>query len=185
MDLRLLGVLLHRNGVPIESAAGAAALGSPARCVAWVANELGAIGRGLRRGDIVLAGPLHRLVPVRPGDDYQAEFAHLGTVTVQFSGGARHERRVGDPAKRRHGGTGTDARRIADALIRAQIDRAPIPPFTRKMPFLRLDTAYEAQALARRAPPAGRREGHRHEAGPDQPGQARRRWASTSRSTAG
>lgn len=88
VDLRLLGVLLHRNGVPIESAAGAAALGSPARCVQWVANELGAIGRGLRRGDIVLAGPLHRLVPVRPGDNYQAVFAHLGTVTVQFSGGS-------------------------------------------------------------------------------------------------
>ena len=35
--------------------------------------------RGLRRGDIVLAGPLHRLVSVRRGDFYQAEFAHLGT----------------------------------------------------------------------------------------------------------
>lgn len=45
------------------------------------------------------------------------------------------------------GGTGTDARRIADALIRAQIDRVPIRPFTRKMPFLRLDTAYDAQRL--------------------------------------
>ena len=43
-------------------------------------------------------------------------------------------------------GTGTDAP-IADALIRAQIDRVPIRPFTRKMPFLRLDTAYDAQRL--------------------------------------
>jgi 2-keto-4-pentenoate hydratase len=85
VDLRLVGVLLQRNGSPIESAAGAAALGNPARCVEWLANRLGSAGRGLRRGDIVLAGPLHRLVPVRPGDYFQAEFAHLGNVTVQFA----------------------------------------------------------------------------------------------------
>lgn len=87
IDLRLIGVLLERNGVALESAAGAAALGNPARCVEWLANALGSTGRGLRRGDIVLAGPLHRLVPVRPGDLYQAHFAHLGSVTVQFADG--------------------------------------------------------------------------------------------------
>jgi 2-keto-4-pentenoate hydratase len=89
VDLRLLGVLLHRNGAPIESGAGAAALGNPARCIEWLANELGSVGRGLRRGDIVLTGPLHRLVPVRPADYFQAEFAHLGNVTVQFADGSR------------------------------------------------------------------------------------------------
>jgi 2-keto-4-pentenoate hydratase len=87
VDLRLVGLLLHRNGLTVESAAGAAAMGSPARCVAWVAGELGSSGRGLTRGDIVLAGPLHRLVPVRLGDHFQAEFAHLGSVTAQFSRG--------------------------------------------------------------------------------------------------
>ena len=43
VDLRLVGVLLQRNGVPIESAAGAAALGNPARCVEWLANKLGSV----------------------------------------------------------------------------------------------------------------------------------------------
>jgi len=87
VDLRLVGLLLHRNGSPIESAAGAAALGSPIRCVTRVAGELAASGRRLGRGDVVLAGPLHRLVPARPGDCFHAEFAHLGSVTAQFSGG--------------------------------------------------------------------------------------------------
>lgn len=87
MDLRLVGVLMHRNGSPLENAAGAAALGSPARCLAWVANELGSTGRGLRQGDVVLTGPLHRLVPVRPGDHFHVEFAHLGPVTALFSDG--------------------------------------------------------------------------------------------------
>jgi 2-oxo-3-hexenedioate decarboxylase len=43
--------------------------------------------------------------------------------------------------------TGSEARRIADALLRAQSDRTPIPPFTRKLPYLRVETAYEAQSL--------------------------------------
>ena len=44
-------------------------------------------------------------------------------------------------------GAVSEARRIADVLIRAQSDRRPIPPFTRKSPFLSVDTAYEAQSL--------------------------------------
>ncbi len=89
VDLRLLGVLFLRNGSPVESGAGAAVLGNPARCVAWLANKLGSFGSGLRRGDVVLSGALHRMVPVRPGDCFQARFAHLGSVTVQFTGGDR------------------------------------------------------------------------------------------------
>jgi 2-keto-4-pentenoate hydratase len=39
LDLRLVGMLFYRNGVPIDSGAGAAALGHPARCVAWLATS--------------------------------------------------------------------------------------------------------------------------------------------------
>jgi 2-keto-4-pentenoate hydratase len=85
LDLRLGGVLLYRNGIAIESGAGAAALGNPARCVAWLANKLGTLGAGLRAGDIVLPGAVHKMVPVQPGDVFRAEFAHLGAVTVRFS----------------------------------------------------------------------------------------------------
>ena len=86
VDLRLVGVLFHRNGVPIESGAGAAALGDPVRCLAWLANKLAEFGSGLLRGDLVLSGALHRMVPVRPGDVFRADFAHLGSVTARFSG---------------------------------------------------------------------------------------------------
>jgi 2-keto-4-pentenoate hydratase len=88
LDLRLVGVLFYRNGVAIDSGAGAAALGHPARCVAWLANKLSTQDSGLRQGDIVLTGGLHRMVPVRPGDVFRAEFAHLGAVSAYFSDGA-------------------------------------------------------------------------------------------------
>jgi 2-keto-4-pentenoate hydratase len=87
LDLRLIGVLVHRNGAVIDSGAGAAALGNPARCLAWLANRLGPLGSGLRSGDVVLPGSLHRMVPARPGDVFRADFARLGSVTVAFGAG--------------------------------------------------------------------------------------------------
>jgi len=88
LDLRLLGVVVSRNGEMIDTGAGAAALGNPARCVAWLANKLGSLGAGLKAGDVVLPGAVHKMVPVNPGDVFRAEFAHLGAVTVRFSKGS-------------------------------------------------------------------------------------------------
>ena len=87
LDLRLLGVAVSRHGQLIETGAGAAALGNPARCVAWLANKLGTLDAGLKAGDVVLPGAVHRMVAVQPGDVFRAEFAHLGAVTVRFSNG--------------------------------------------------------------------------------------------------
>jgi 2-keto-4-pentenoate hydratase len=46
---------------------------------------LGSLGSGLKAGDIVLPGAVHKMVPVEPGDVFRADFAHLGGVTVRFS----------------------------------------------------------------------------------------------------
>jgi len=54
LDLRLLGVVVSRHGEVIDTGAGAAALGNPARCVAWLANKLGSLGSGLKAGDIAM-----------------------------------------------------------------------------------------------------------------------------------
>jgi 2-keto-4-pentenoate hydratase len=77
--------VVARHGEVIDTGAGAAALGNPARCVAWLANKLGSLGSGLKAGDIVLPGAVHKMVPVEPGDVFRADFAHLGGVTVRFS----------------------------------------------------------------------------------------------------
>ncbi len=87
LDLRLVGMALSRNGRVIDTGAGAAALGNPARCVAWLANKLATFGIALQAGDVVLPGAVHRMVPVEPGDVFRAEFAHLGAVTARFGNG--------------------------------------------------------------------------------------------------
>jgi 2-keto-4-pentenoate hydratase len=69
----------------IDSGAGAAVLGNPARCVAWLANKFATFGASLHAGDVILPGALHRMVPVAAGETYRAEFAHLGAVSATFT----------------------------------------------------------------------------------------------------
>ena len=84
LDLRLLGMVLERNGDLVATAAGAAVLGSPLRCLAWLANKLAEFDEELKAGDIVLSGALHGAVNIAAGDVFRAEFAHLGSVTGRF-----------------------------------------------------------------------------------------------------
>jgi 2-keto-4-pentenoate hydratase len=85
LDLRLVGMAFYRNGELVETGAGAAVLGNPARCVAWLANKLSEFGERLHAGELILAGALHKSVAVEPGDVFRAELNHLGTVTTRFS----------------------------------------------------------------------------------------------------
>ena len=85
LDLRLLGVVVSRNGEMIDTGAGAAALGNPARCVAWLANKLGSLGSGLKAGDIVLPGAVHKMVPVNPATCSVRSSPTWAPVTVRFS----------------------------------------------------------------------------------------------------
>jgi 2-oxopent-4-enoate hydratase len=85
LDLRLVGMAFYVNGQLAETGAGAAVLGNPARCLAWLANTLAGFGEGLKAGEIVLAGALHRAIPVSAGDSVVAEFDRLGVVRTRFA----------------------------------------------------------------------------------------------------
>lgn len=84
LDLRLVGVVLERNGVLVSTGAGAAALGNPVDVVAWLANKLAEYGLGLEAGDIVLPGALVVAPDVHPGEFYRATFDRLGAVSASF-----------------------------------------------------------------------------------------------------
>ncbi|MFO7274165.1 MAG: 2-keto-4-pentenoate hydratase [Bacillota bacterium] len=83
-DLRLTGMLVSHNGVEAVQGVGAAALGHPARAVAWLANKLAEFGIGLEPGDIVLSGALGRAVPVAPGDTVSVEFDGQPALAARF-----------------------------------------------------------------------------------------------------
>lgn len=83
-DLRTLGMLLHRNGETVETGVGAAALGHPARAVAWLANKLASFGVGLEAGDTVLSGALSKAVLAQKGASFVLEIHGQPPLTVAF-----------------------------------------------------------------------------------------------------
>jgi 2-oxopent-4-enoate/cis-2-oxohex-4-enoate hydratase len=84
LDLRLVGMVLEKNGEVVATGAGAAALGSPVNAVAWLANTLGRLDIPLRAGEIVLSGSLTPLVPVRAGDSLHIDVGGIGGCSVRF-----------------------------------------------------------------------------------------------------
>jgi 2-oxopent-4-enoate hydratase len=86
LDLRLVGVVARRNGEVLETGAGAAALGNPLRCLAWLANKLAEGGEALQPGDLVLSGALHRAFDIAPNDVITVEVSGLGTVSTHVRG---------------------------------------------------------------------------------------------------
>jgi 2-keto-4-pentenoate hydratase len=84
VDLRLIGMVLTRDGEVVATGAGAAALGDPAAAVAWLVRTLHPFGAVLAAGSVVMTGALHAAVPIAPGETYRAEFDRLGPVTVRI-----------------------------------------------------------------------------------------------------
>jgi 2-keto-4-pentenoate hydratase len=73
---------LALNGQLCESAAAGDDYGETVHAVAQL---LGAVGEGLRRGDRILAGSLTH-VPVQPGDGIRAEIDALGGLDLKIVG---------------------------------------------------------------------------------------------------
>ncbi|MCA8093458.1 fumarylacetoacetate hydrolase family protein [Burkholderia anthina] len=95
-DLRLCGMVMERRGDPVSVGAGAACLGNPINAVVWLARTMAKLGTPLEAGDLVLSGALGPMVPVTPGDIFDARINGLGPVravfeadTAQHANGAR------------------------------------------------------------------------------------------------
>lgn len=86
LDLAQVGMVLYKNGEIMNTGVGAAALGNPATCVAWLANKLSEFNITLKAGEVILSGALSAAVNAEPGDYFHARVAHLGGVSVRFTG---------------------------------------------------------------------------------------------------
>jgi 2-keto-4-pentenoate hydratase len=84
IDLVRIGMVLYKNGHIANTGVGAAALGNPANCVAWLANRLFEFGISLRAGEVILSGALSAAVSAEPGDHFSVRFAQIGEVSVRF-----------------------------------------------------------------------------------------------------
>ena len=76
---------VFKNGHLLSTGVGAAALGSPLNCVAWLANTMGEYGVSLKAGEVILSGSLVPLEPVVGGDVMSMTIEGLGGLEVSFS----------------------------------------------------------------------------------------------------
>jgi 2-keto-4-pentenoate hydratase len=84
IDLKQIGMNLFKNERLQNSGMGAAALGNPAKCVAWLANKLASYQIYLKAGEVILSGALSAAVSAAPGDQFYAKFSDLGEVHITF-----------------------------------------------------------------------------------------------------
>lgn len=85
VDLTTCGIVVEKNGSIISTGAGAAALGSPVNCVAWLANTLSEFGVSLKAGELILSGSLVPLETVKAGDYMRLEIGGIGGASVRFT----------------------------------------------------------------------------------------------------
>jgi len=85
IDIKQIGMALYKNNELQNTGVGAAALGNPATCVAWLANKLAIYDITLKAGEVILSGALSAAIEAQPGDEFYAKFAELGEVRVSFT----------------------------------------------------------------------------------------------------
>jgi 2-keto-4-pentenoate hydratase len=84
LDLALEGVVFEQDGEIVATQTAAEVLGNPLVSLAWAANRLGRMGRGLRAGDIVLTGSISKVLRPTAGQSARASFTRLGSVSCRF-----------------------------------------------------------------------------------------------------
>jgi 2-keto-4-pentenoate hydratase len=83
IDLAAVRAIAKINGTPVGEGRGADAMGHPLDAVAWLANHLASIGRGLLRGDVVITGSLITTKAVTAGDFVEFSLGQLGKIELR------------------------------------------------------------------------------------------------------
>ncbi|MGK8507519.1 2-keto-4-pentenoate hydratase [Nocardia asiatica] len=84
IDITAIDAVLTRNGEVVAEGRSDAVLGDPVTAVAWLARKVASFGVRLRAGDVVLPGSCTKAIDARPGDEFVARFAGLGSVRLAF-----------------------------------------------------------------------------------------------------
>jgi 2-keto-4-pentenoate hydratase len=84
-DLAAIEARVSINGQLVTTGTGDAVLGNPLNSIVWLAGKLGAYGRMLKAGEIVMTGSFTRQFPITPGDKIETVFSGLGAVATAMS----------------------------------------------------------------------------------------------------
>ena len=82
-DMAREEVVYEHNGVTVGAYTGSEVMGDPLNALVWLANHLATRGLALEPGDVVMSGALTKMLRPKVGDTIQANFAHLGSVSVK------------------------------------------------------------------------------------------------------
>lgn len=85
LDLSACKMKMTADGDSVSEGSGAAALGSPLVCVAWLANTICTSGEALRAGDVILSGSLGPVVDAKPGTEMTVTISGIGNASVRFT----------------------------------------------------------------------------------------------------
>ncbi len=77
-------MVFEQDGQIVATHTAAEVLGNPLVSLAWAANTLGRMGRGLRAGDLVMTGSISRVLRPTAGQSIRASFTRLGGVSCRF-----------------------------------------------------------------------------------------------------
>lgn len=83
LDLGAVRGAAFINGNKVGEGRGTDAMGHPLDAVAWLADHLASVGRGLLRGDVVITGSIVTTKTVTPGDHVVFEVEELGTAELR------------------------------------------------------------------------------------------------------
>jgi 2-keto-4-pentenoate hydratase len=84
-DLTAIEARVSVNNHQVGTGTGDAVLGNPLNSIVWLAAKLGAYGRGLKAGEIVMTGSFTRQFPIASGDTIETVFSGVGTVKTTMS----------------------------------------------------------------------------------------------------
>lgn len=84
LDLVTTGVTVRVNGDIVTEGSGSAVLGHPLAVMVWIADELPRFDGQLLAGDVVTTGVTTDVFEARAGDEIEAVFDGIGSVTVRF-----------------------------------------------------------------------------------------------------
>jgi 2-keto-4-pentenoate hydratase len=82
IDLGAVRGVATINGSKAGEGRGADCMGHPLDALAWLADHLASIGRGLLRGDVVITGSIITSKTVKAGDRVRFELEHLGAAEL-------------------------------------------------------------------------------------------------------